>query len=92
MLASPPERNSKRGAQQAVAYHCGTTGQLSLSKKELLSSQLNSCGTQGLQHLSSLIVVYRKSNTKHKTCNNFMNVLPAADTMESTSQNSRTAE
>lgn len=64
MLASPPECNSKPRAQQAVAYHCGTTGQLSLSKKELLSSQLNSCRTQGLQHLSGLIVVSRKSNTK----------------------------
>lgn len=64
MLASPPECNSKPGAQQAAAYHCGTTGQLSLSKKELLSSQLNSCCTQGLQRPSSLIVVYRKSNTK----------------------------
>lgn len=64
MLASPPECDSKPSAQQAVAYHCGTTGQLSLSKKELLSSQHNSCCTQGLQHLSSLNVVYRKSNTK----------------------------
>lgn len=51
-------------AQRAGTHHGGTTGHLLPAKKGLLSSQLKGCCSQGPQHRSSLIVVYRESNTK----------------------------
>lgn len=57
----------------------------------LLSSTAAAHGVSNII-LAAWLLHTEKAIPKHKTCNNFRNILPAADTMESASQNSRTAE